>query len=603
MSRLTQIIETAAKIILPPPERDAGQWAEDCRHLPPDSPEPGPFRVSRTPYMRDIYAAFADDRYKTVIGVMGAQMGKTEAVFNVLGWSLDDRPIPCMYVGPTEKQVRSISNDRLAKMLRSTSGLWEKLEKGQRNKVSEKFIAGVRLGFAWAGSATELASHPVGLVMVDERDRMVNTDEGDPVTLATARTKNYQRGTVGIFSTPTIEGASPIWSLFLEGTRMMWAWTCLHCESEFVPKLEYLRWPSGSTPGEAGAAATVFCPHCGAEHTDADKHKLELTGRYLPHRVNRNNDLELDPDPPANNTASFWVSGLASPWQSFGDIAQRLVAAYATNDQDRIQAEINTYGGEIFKYRGEAPAWEEVAGLKLPYARRSVPDGVQKITAGVDVQKYGIYYVVRGWGYMSESWLLDNGFIAGETEYDQVWTALGNVLDAEFDGRRIERAFVDSGYETARVYEFVRRHGRGAFPTKGRDTMEKPVRLSKIEVNQRGRVKPSGLHLWNIHTDYFKSHVHSRIRWPIDQAGGFHIHEETEEDYCRQLVAESRVVKPSGKAVWIQHDKDNHYFDCEQLAFAAGYTLAVHTLKDVTTSPKRLSARPLSSRLPRGIRI
>jgi len=579
-SALSRILATTAEIIRPPPERDAGQWAEDCRTLPPDSPEPGRFRVSRTPYMYDIYAAFADDRIKMVVGVMGAQMGKTEGIFNILGWSLDDRPLPAMYVGPTEKQVRSISSDRLMKMFRSTKTLWEKLEKGQRNKVSEKFIAGVRLGFAWAGSATELASHPCGLILVDERDRMVNTDEGDPVTLSTARTKNYARGKVGVFSTPTIEGASPVWALFLEGTRKMWAWQCLECDDWFVPKLELLKWPEGANPSEAAAQAVLVCPHCGIEHDDSQKHQLEQRGRYIAHTVNDIGEVVPTEESAPNVTESFWVSGLCSPWQSFGDIARRLVAAYKTNDQDRIQAEVNTYGGEIFKIRGDAPPWEQVRKLIMPYGRGSLPQKVQIITAGVDVQKYGLYYTVRGWGYMSESWLLDHGYIAGETEFDNVWISLHQVLSQKFDGRPIARAFIDSGFAADRVYDFVRRIGGNVYASKGQERMTQPLRTNVVDVTQKGKMLKAGVQLWHINTDYYKSQVYARVRWPLDQPGGWHLHEDTDEDYCRQLVSESVVTKASGRRIWVRHYKDNHYLDCEVLAFAAASSMQVHTLKE-----------------------
>jgi len=140
-------------------------------------------------------------------------MGKTEAVGNLIGHRFSDGPfVPAIYVGPTEKQVRSISKDRIDKMLRSTPLLWERTEKGARFTTYEKFIAGTRLGFAWAGSATELSSHPAGLVLVDERDRMTSDagNEGDPVSLARARLKNYPAKKLGVFSTPTTESASPI---------------------------------------------------------------------------------------------------------------------------------------------------------------------------------------------------------------------------------------------------------------------------------------------------------------------------------------------------------------------------------------------------------
>jgi phage terminase large subunit GpA-like protein len=204
-----------------------------------------------------ILQAGADFRFRRVVLVMGSQLGKTEALLNLIGWRLDDDPCPILYVSPTQRQAESISRDRLGKMIRSTPSLWSKLAKGQADKISEKWISGVRLGFAWAGSATELASHPAGMVLVDERDRMDATTagEGDPVSLAEARTATFPDGKVIVCSTPTLEGASPIWSLWEEGTRHRWAWPCPHCAEYFVPTLELLRWPEGCTAHQALKAA------------------------------------------------------------------------------------------------------------------------------------------------------------------------------------------------------------------------------------------------------------------------------------------------------------------------------------------------------------
>ena len=209
--RISLMLESVAEIVEPPPLRDAGQWADVNRVLPPESPEPGPWRTDRTPYFRPIYRAFADDYHDVIVGIMGAQMGKTEAIFNVYGHRFDDGPyVPALYIGPTEKQVKSISKDRVDKMLRSTPSLWDRTERGQRYGTFEKWIAGIRLGFAWAGSATELATHPAGLIMIDELNRMLSDvgGEGDPFSLARARAKNYSNRKIGVFSTPTIVHSS-----------------------------------------------------------------------------------------------------------------------------------------------------------------------------------------------------------------------------------------------------------------------------------------------------------------------------------------------------------------------------------------------------------
>ena len=572
--------------------------------MPPDSPEPGPWRTDRVPFWRAIYAAFADADHDTIVVVCGAQMSKTEGIFNVIGHRFTDGPfVPALYVGPTEKQVKSVSKDRIDKMLRSTPILWERTEKGHRYQVAEKWIGGARLGFAWAGSATELSSHPAGLVLVDERDRMdSNTSgEGDPVSLARARLKNFLSRKLGVFSTPTVENASPIWSLWEEGTMQMWAWTCQGCAALFVPRLDLLKWPSGCTPDDALDQATVECPTCQHHHPKEAQPALNATGRYIRHRRLGDNESAPksvfgkylpDTDARPRRTASFWISGLASPWASFGQTAKVMIEAYKSGDQERLQAEINTWGGELYRVRGEAPEWEAVSARRLEYPARTVPWGVQKITCGADVQKNGIFYVIRGWGFNSESWLIDDGFIAGETEYDGVWNEFRQILTTPVDGSRIDRLFVDSGYRPGdayrrpdhAVYTFCRSLPGFAFPTKGMDEMDQPFRYSNIDYSVGGKVIKNGVRLYLLNTGFLKRWVHGRISWPVDQDGGWHLHIGTTENYCKQIVSEEQLLKASGRVTWVRKSRNNHFLDCETNATAAALTLRVDKLERKTAA-------------------
>lgn len=522
----------------------------------------------------------------------------TELLLNVLGHRFTDGPyVPALYIGPTEKQVRSMSNDRVMKMLRSTPVLWDRMAKGQRNKVAEKWIAGIRLGFAWAGSATELASHPAGLVLVDERDRMDNdvAGEGDPVTLAKARGSNYWDFKLGIFSTPTIEGASPIWSLFEEGTMFKWAWPCLHCGEFFVPRLELLTYADSEDYRELQESAVVACPHCGGTHESKHKRRLNEGGGYIPHVMGPNGQHEAVAEPAPNSTASFWVSGLCSPWQTFGQRAEQLAKAYRSREPERIQGTINTAFGELFKVRGEAPPWEQVLETRTQNPRHFVPDWCQLVTMGVDVQKRGLYYVIRGWGFNSRSHLIDHDYIHGETEYDDVWVTFGQVLTKlKADGKRLVHvAFIDSGYKPGhdrfrrpehKVYEVCRRMQGFAFPAKGHDTLERPIRASQIDVTISGRVIKGGVTLWHVDTDHVKSWIHAQIALPEGTERQWTTHSQIDEDYCRQIVAEELVVKPSGRRVWvIPNHRANHYFDCEVLARAAAMSRQVHALPQLRT--------------------
>jgi phage terminase large subunit GpA-like protein len=176
----------------------------------------------------------------------------------------------------------------------------------------------------------------------------------------------------------------------------------------------------------------------------------------------------------------------------------------------------------------------------------------------------------------------------GETEFDDVWLNLSRVLDREYRSMHIQRTFVDSGYRPGdkwrkpdnQVYEFCMRMAGVAFPTKGHDTQDRPIKASMIDVNSAGRTLKNGLQLWHLNSDYLKSWVHTRIRWPEDaDSGGFHLHADTDEDYCRQLVAEEVVVTSSGKRMWKKTAEDNHYLDCEAMCLAAAMSLEMRSLQ------------------------
>lgn len=565
-----------------------------------------------------------DPLYSAVSAVLGAQMSKTDGVIlNSIGHTMDERPIPSLYIGPTQKNVESLSKDRFYKMLQSVPTLYEGLAKGKRDTISEKFINGIRIGFGWAGSATELASHPAGRVYIDERDRMSDDvqGEGDPNTLAEARTSTFVNSCVTTVSTPKIgtvetydehgltrwkvtsELHSPIWHLWQEGTRHEWCWPCPDCKEYFIPRMVLLWWPDGSTPQEVLHETRLKCPHCGVLIENKrkkwmnDRGVFVAPGQYIDSDIGNVIDENGDSHPinpghylqtaDGNTHASFWVSGICSPWRSFGQRARAFVTAAKTGEPGKIQGVINTAFGELYSVGGEAPNWQIVANLRQPYPFGAVPTGVQVIVAGVDVQDNRLVYVVRGFGYNYSSWLIEHGEIWGDTSHTPVWDSLSELLHTQYDEISISRMLIDSGYKPGgknsgihMVYEFCRRYKGVAIPTKGKDKQDQPFRFSQIEVKNKGKVgRP--ITLCHVHTHYFKSWIYSRLEWPDDQEGRWLISKDSTDEYCQQVVSEAPVPKRNGDIVWIKLRKDNHYFDCEVLATVGAHMLQVHRLQPI----------------------
>jgi phage terminase large subunit GpA-like protein len=184
-----------------------------------------------------------------------------------------------------------------------------------------------------------------------------------------------------------------------------------------------------------------------------------------------------------------------------------------------------------------------------------------------------------------------------------VWEEFEQVLQARYDGHPVKLALIDSGFRPGnpkqvpenRVYSFCQRHQRTCRPTKGRDSLiGRPLRVSKIEarVNWRGKLETVGIELFLLDTDHFKRIIHERLRWPIDEPGAFILPDDTPDYYLQQLVAEARVKRPSGKHVWVQRTRDNHFFDIEAMNAAAGWFLGAQRLAVWETAEDKVVPPP-----------
>lgn len=569
------------------------EWQDQNRVLPKGSAEPGPWRTSRTPYLKAILDAAISPRYKRIVIMMGSQMGKTECLLGIMGYKLDVDPGPIIFVSASAQLAESVSNNRFMPMVLSTPALDEKLDKRKtKNKVREKIVGGQRVGFTTAGSAIELSSHPAQMVLLDERDRMsADVDgEGDPVTLAEARVTTYADGRVIVASTPTLEGASPIWDLFVGGTQSRWVWPCPECLTPFAPEFALLQWSEKATPQQAKRSARLACPHCGALIEDRHRASMNAAGRF-----EVTGDAESD-------TASFWVSGLCSPWRSWGAAASAWIEAVRSGEPGRAQAVKNTVFGELFLLEGERPTTEAVTGLVGAYSQGDVPAEARAVTAGVDMQADRLVYAVRAWGPKSTSWLIHHGEIYGETDQQQVWEQLAELLAADYGHLKMRLMLVDSGFRPDAAYAFARRFPGRVYPSKGHDTQAKPVNIARLDVDAKGKASRRGIQLAHIDTSYFKSWIHGRIAWPIAEAGAWHLPADVSDDYMEQILAESRVAKRSGQVVWVRSKKANHFLDCEVLNAAAGHLIGVHTIK-ATTAPNGAVTTPTTEPAPSPLSI
>ena len=169
-----------------------------------------------------------------------------------------------------------------------------------------------------------------------------------------------------------------------------------------------------------------------------------------------------------------------------------------------------------------------------------------------------------------------------------MWASLALLLKRPIGGLVIRRAYIDSGFRPGkpinlpvnRIYEFARQFRGLVFATKGRSTQEKPIVQSRIEVTAHGTARPFGLELIWLDTDWCKSWVHERVRWTPEKPGSWYLPEDVSDGYCKAIVSEVRVRKPSGAPHWVRRSRENHYLDCEALQAALQHSLNLHLIRD-----------------------
>lgn len=606
----------AALMIRRKPRTWPDEWAAENRVYPKTSGVPGPRDPFLTPYMVEFGRAAASGRYKRAIGMVGAQMGKTDTMLDVIGQRLDQRPVPILYVGPTRDFVVDQFEPRIMGLLDQSASLAAKTARGKANKKVRKIVAGVPLRLAHAGSSSALKSDQAGFAMVDEYDELLANvkGQGDPLGLVEARGYSYGgEFTTMVASTPstgTIETEiddetglefwkeaeiedirSPIWKLWQEGTRYHWAWPCPHCGEFFIPRFKNLRWPKNATPAQARRGAFLCCPANGCIIEDGDETRRDMNAAgVLIAKGQRIEDGAVVGEPPESSTWSMWASGLCSPFVSWGERAEAYLLALASGEDGKVQTAINAGFGECYAAGGstEVHEWTEVRRHVMPYLRGQVPSGVAVAVTGIDVQKRSIYFVTRGYGARGQSWLIDYGQLYGATDQDEIWDELWEVLQTDYGGITNSLAFIDSGFRPDkreagsehRVYAFARRYPHLVRAIKGKATQPSPLVSRKIEVKIDGSKAAGSLELIHLNSDFFKSLVHAKIRLPDDHAEAWHLPEDITEDYCRQIVSETRIISPVGKPVWVRKSRNNHFLDCEAMAAAAAYQLRLHNLTD-----------------------
>lgn len=572
----------------PEPRLSVDKWADQYRYLSPtSSSEPGLWRTSRTPYLREIMERLSsNDICQEVIFMKGAQIGATEMGFNWLGYIIDLVPAPTLIVQPTEETVKRASKMRLDPMIEATPRLREKIKPARSrdsgNTTYQKDFPGGTVVLTGANSAAGLRSMPVRFLMLDECDAYPPDldGEGSPIDLARRRTSTFARKKIFLISTPTIEGASAIEREFQRTSQRYYYVPCPECGTFQRLIWANLQWIKGQPE-----TAKYICEHCA--HPIEERHKTQMLadGEWR----------ATVPDNESERVYGYHLNSLYSPfgWYSWGDAAREWEDAQ--KDTPKLKTFVNTVLGETWKEKGEAPPWENLYN-KREQLKLNVPTKeVKFITAGVDVQKDRLELEIVGWCEGKRSYSLDYRSILGDTAQKDAWDKLAVVVGESWqreDGVLLPLRLmaVDTGYNTQHVYEFCRRFDvTKVIPVKGQDkqaimiTPPRSVDVS-IEGKKIGEVK-----VWNVGVSLIKSELYGWLRLNKDENGiappGYCHFPEYDHHYFKGLTAEQLQFtidrKGFKKYEWVKKYERNEPLDCRVYARAAANVIGMDRFEKV----------------------
>ncbi|MFA6635699.1 MAG: terminase gpA endonuclease subunit [Candidatus Omnitrophota bacterium] len=552
-----------------PAKITVSEWADQFRRLDvKTSAEPGQWSTARTPYLKGIMDAFTDPYVDEITVMAASQVGKTESMYNMLGFIIDQDPGPTLMVSPRADDAKSVSYNRVRPMIECSPVLNRYIPANADDITKlEYHFDRMILYFAGSNSPADLASRPIRYLFLDEVDKYPKFSgrEADPIKLASERQKTFwNKKTVKVSTPTTREGY--IFREYDKSDQRRFYVPCPHCGKRQVFVFGQIKWPKEETSAEQiknNRLAWYECIHCKKRIDDIHKQKMMIAGEWI---ADKNGH---------NRNRGFWVSSLYSPWLTWSDIAAEFMKS--KDYVELLMNFVNSWLAEVWEEKIEETTVDKVRNLARDYDQCVVPDEVLVLTAGVDVQKDHFYYVIRGWGYYEESWLIR----ADRVEY---WEdIIESIFKTEYSRVRSGEALgvymtcVDSGFRTDEVYRFCREWPDKAKAIKGLEdiTGGRFYRANKIDINSRtGAVISGGLVLWNLNVTQYKDKMNRLVT--SQNPGKWHIFRNPGDEYLAQFTSEHKVLvrnRTTGKAkeVWQKKKESaaNHYLDAEVYALAA----------------------------------
>ena len=160
--RLNSVVAKVLAGMNPPEDLTVTEWADKYRRLPRSAAEPGQWRTSRTPYLREPMNAFTDPKIRRIVMVASSQVGKSEFELNCIGYIIHQDPGNILYIHPDIDDAKKFSQIRVGPLIQESDVLRSRVSKAKSrdsgNTLLRKSFPGGMLIMCGTNVPDDLAS-------------------------------------------------------------------------------------------------------------------------------------------------------------------------------------------------------------------------------------------------------------------------------------------------------------------------------------------------------------------------------------------------------------------------------------------------------------
>ena len=566
-----EYIKKSLELLKPPEELTVSEWAGKYRMLDERSSSmPGRWKNEMTPYLVGIMDEFNNYQTEKIVFCKCTQLGGTEALNNMICFSVAQDPAPMMIVYPTSELADSVVEQRIKPMLKASKETKKHFNSRNSSKKELQFD-NMYISIVGSNSPSELASRPIRYLFLDEVDKYPNESkkEADPISLAVERTKTFNNRKIYMTSTPTTR-TGHIWEEKEKADiEKHYFVPCPHCGEFIELKFSQIRWPDDNeklSAADKAEFAQYICQECGSTINDSDKMEMLQKGEWR--TVKENTKF--------TKTVAFWINTLYSPFTRFSQIAKAYLIA--KDDTEALHNFTNSWLAEPWEDTKLKTNAETVMERQTDLPEFVVPEWTRLLTAGVDVQETSLYYIIRAWGEYLTSQLVTRGQVTSFRDIERIM----NLEYMKPDGtvKLVDLCLIDSGDQTDEVYDFAAMNSEWCLPSKGTSSMINYFKLSSVNKTSS---KAYGMTLALVDGGKYKDMIAGRMKRE-NGTGSWMVFDGIDLEYCTQVTAEHKITEKGGggklRTRWVQKTShaDNHYLDCEVYGMAAADILGVRSL-------------------------